>query len=83
MERIIKMLKEDYKTKFRMLNATEEIEQIKESDKNGQGWFNAYQEIDSFLFEELEKAGKEFPIINQDRPELNTIEAIKTLLNGG
>jgi len=61
---------------------TEEIKQLKKSGKNGQGWFNAYQEIDSFLFKELEKIGKEFPIINQDRPELNTIEAIKVLLNG-
>ena len=61
----------------------EEIEQLKESDKNGQNWFNAYQEIDSFLFDELEKIGKEFPIIDQDKPELNTIEAIKVLLNGG
>ena len=60
-----------------------EIEQLKESDKNGQDWFNAYQEIDSFLFEELEKVGKDFPIISQDKPELNTIEAIKVLLNGG
>ncbi|MFW6246834.1 MAG: hypothetical protein ACOC22_01515 [bacterium] len=62
---------------------TEEIEQLKESDSNGQNWFNAYQEIDRFLFEELEKVGKEFPIVDQDRPELNTIEAIKVLLNGG
>lgn len=61
----------------------EEIEQLKESDRNGQNWFNSYQEIDTFLFEELEKIGKEFPIINQDKPELNTIEAIKVLLNGG
>lgn len=61
----------------------EEIEQLKESDRNGQNWFNAYQEIDSFLFNELDKIGKEFPIINQDKPELNTIEAIKVLLNGG
>ena len=61
----------------------EEIEKLKESDKNGQNWFNAYQEIDSFLFDELEKIGKEFPIIDQDKPELNTIEAIKVLLNGG
>ena len=61
----------------------EEIDQLKESDKNGQNWFNAYQEIDSFLFDELEKIGKEFPIIDQDKPELNTIEAIKVLLNGG
>lgn len=61
----------------------EEIEQLQESDRNGQNWFNAYQEIDSFLFDELEKIGKEFPIINQDKPELNTIEAIKVLLNGG
>lgn len=61
----------------------EEIEQLKESERNGQNWFNSYQEIDTFLFEELEKIGKEFPIINQVKPELNTIEAIKVLLNGG
>ena len=62
---------------------TKEIEQLKESDRNGQNWFNAYQEIDTFLFNQLEKVGKEFPILDQDRPELNTIEAIKVLLNGG
>lgn len=61
----------------------EEIEQLKESDRNGQNWFNAYQEIDSFLFDELGKIGKEFPIIDQDKPEINTIEAIMVLLNGG
>ena len=62
---------------------TKEIEQLKESDRNGQNWFNAYQEIDTFLFNQLEKVGKEFPTLDQDRPELNTIEAIKVLLNGG
>ena len=51
--------------------------------ENGQDWFNAYQEIDNFLFNELEKIGKEFPIVSQEKPELNTIEAIKALLNGG
>jgi len=61
----------------------EEIEQLKQSDRNGKNWFNAYQEIDIFLFNELEKIGKEFPVINQEKPELNTIEAIKILLNGG
>ena len=43
-------------------------------------WFNAYQEVDDFLFEQLDKKGKEFPIINENKPQLNTIEAIKILL---
>jgi hypothetical protein len=60
---------------------SKEIRELKESDRNGQDWFNAYQEIDSFLFKELCKIGKEFPIIDKVRPELNTIEAIKLLIN--
>ena len=60
---------------------TKEIKELIESEKNGQDWFNAYGEIDDFLFNELDKVGKEFPIIDEDKPELNTIEAIKLLLN--
>ena len=60
---------------------TKEIKQLLESDKNGQGWFNSYQEIDLFLFNELDKKGKEFPIIDNNKPEINTIEAIRLLLN--
>lgn len=57
----------------------QEIEQLQESDQNGQHWFNAYGEIDQFLFTELENIGIGFPIVS-DRPELNTIEAIKLLM---
>ena len=59
----------------------EQIKELIESDKNGQIWSYAYGEIDDFLFNELGKAGKEFPIIDEDKPELNTIEAIKLLID--
>ncbi len=44
-------------------------------------WFNAYGEVDQFIFDELDKIGKEFPIVDKAKPELNTIEAIKILIN--
>ena len=59
----------------------EQIKELIESDKNGQIWFYAYGEIDDFLFNELDKVGEEFPIIDEDKPELNTIEAIKLLID--
>lgn len=64
---------------MKKINKTE-IDKLIESDKNGQAWFNAYQDIDSFLFKELDKIGKEFPIIDNDNPAINTIEAIKILI---
>ena len=29
--------------------------ELEESNKNGMDWFNSYQDIDSFLFDELDK----------------------------
>jgi hypothetical protein len=55
--------------------------ELKESNKNGKNWFNAYQEIDSFLFLELERNNLDFPLIKgNDDPSKNTIEAIKMLI---
>ncbi|WP_178985160.1 hypothetical protein [Winogradskyella helgolandensis] len=55
--------------------------ELKESNENGKNWFNAYQEIDSFLFSELERNNLDFPIIKgSDDPSKNTIEAIKMLI---
>ena len=56
--------------------------ELKESNDNGMDWFDAYGEVDQFIFDELDKIGKEFPIVDKDNPELNTIEAIKILING-
>ncbi len=53
---------------------------LEESNRNGMEWFNSYGEVDQFLFDELEKINKDFPIIDEDKPELNTIEAIKLLI---
>ena len=58
-----------------------ELIELKESNENGKQWFNAYQEIDRFLFDELEKSNLDFPIIEgNDDPSKNTIEAIKMLI---
>jgi hypothetical protein len=51
----------------------EESKELIISDNNGKGWFNSYQEVDLFLFQEID----DFPIINEKTPEANTIEAIK------
>ena len=59
---------------------SKKIKQLIESNRNGADWFDSYQEIDSFLFTELGNIGEEFPIINKDKPEINTIEAIKILI---
>lgn len=59
---------------------SKELKELKESNNNGMDWFNAYGEVDGFIFDELVKIGKEFPLDN-DKPELNTIEAIKILIN--
>ena len=42
-------------------------------------WFNSYQDIDNFLFDELDKKGLEF-ITDFEKPELNTIASIKLLM---
>jgi len=54
---------------------------LEEIDKNETDWFRSYSEVDDFLFKQLDTLGKEFPIVDMDRPELNTIEAIKVLNN--
>jgi hypothetical protein len=56
------------------------IKELIESDENGSDWFNAYGEVDYFIFDELSKIGKEFPIVDEHKPELNTVEAIKTII---
>ena len=38
------------------------------------------EEVDYFIFDELSKIGKEFPIVDEHKPELNTVEAIKTII---
>ena len=57
-----------------------DIKELIESDENGSDWFNAYGEVDYFIFDELSKIGKEFPIVDEHKPELNTVEAIKTII---
>lgn len=61
------------------LLSTVELLELQESNKNGMDWFNSYQDIDNFLFDELNKKGLEF-IIDYERPEQNTIASIKLLL---
>ena len=57
-----------------------DIKELIESDENGSDWFNAYGEVDYFIFDELSKIGKEFPIVDEHKRELNTVEAIKTII---
>ena len=57
-----------------------DIKELIESDENGSDWFNAYGEVDYFIFDELSKIGKEFPIVDEHKPELNTVEAIKIII---
>lgn len=56
-----------------------DLSKLEESNKNGMDWFNSYQDIDNFLFEELDKKGLEF-ITEFEKPELNTIASIKLLM---
>ena len=42
-------------------------------------WFNSYQDIDNFLFDELDKKGLEF-VTEFEKPESNTIASIKLLM---
>lgn len=60
-------------------NYPEDFKELKESNDNGMDWFDSYGEVDDFIFKELDKIGKEFPTPDKDRPEINTIEAIKIL----
>ncbi len=58
----------------------EELEELIKSEENGKAWFNSYQEVDNFLFNELEELNIDFPLVDyNDLPEINTIEAIKLL----
>jgi hypothetical protein len=57
-----------------------DIKELIESDENGSDWFNAYGEVDYFIFDELSKIGKEFPIVDEHKPELNTLEVIKIII---
>lgn len=56
-----------------------ELQELEESNKNGMDWFNSYQDIDNFIFNELDKKGLEF-ITEFEKPELNTIASIKLLI---
>lgn len=59
--------------------AAVELQELEESNKNGMDWFNSYQDIDNFLFDELDKKGLEF-ITDFEKPHLNTIASIKLLM---
>jgi hypothetical protein len=56
-----------------------DLAELEESNRNGMNWFNSYQDIDNFLFEELDKKGLEF-ITEFEKPELNTIASIRLLM---
>lgn len=56
-----------------------ELQELEESNKNGMDWFNSYQDIDNFLFDELDKKGLEF-VTDFEKPHLNTIASIKLLM---
>lgn len=56
-----------------------ELQELEESNKNGMDWFDSYQDIDNFLFNELDKKGLEF-ITDFEKPHLNTIASIKLLM---
>ena len=55
------------------------LSELEESNRNGMDWFNSYQDIDNFLFDELDKKGLKF-ITEFEKPELNTIASIKLLM---
>ena len=55
------------------------LSELEESNRNGMEWFNSYQDIDNFLFDELGKKGLEF-VTEFEKPELNTIASIKLLM---
>ena len=55
------------------------LSELEKSNRNGMKWFNSYQDIDNFLFDELDKKGLEF-VTEFEKPELNTIASIKLLM---
>ena len=55
------------------------LSELEKRNRNGMKWFNSYQDIDNFLFDELDKKGLEF-ITDFEEPELNTIASIKLLM---
>lgn len=55
------------------------LSELEESNRNGMEWFNSYQDIDNFLFDELDKKGLEF-VTEFEKPELNTTASIKLLM---
>ena len=61
------------------LLTTVALYELEKSNRNGMKWFNSYQDIDNFLFDELDKKGLEF-ITDFEKPELNTIASIKLLM---
>ena len=61
------------------LLTTVALSEIEDSNRNGMDWFNSYQDIDNFLFDELDKKGLKF-ITEFEKPELNTIASIKLLM---
>lgn len=61
------------------LLTTVALSELEESSRNGMDWFNSYQDVDNFLFDELDKKGLEF-ITEFEKPELNTIASIKLLM---
>ena len=50
------------------------------NEKRLRKWFDAYQDVDVFLFFELGRKGLDFPIKSQKHPQKNTIAAIKLLI---
>lgn len=56
-----------------------ELQELEESNRNGMDWFDSYQDVDNFLFNELDKKGLEF-VTNFEKPHLNTIASIKLLM---
>lgn len=56
-----------------------ELQELEESNRNGMDWFDSYQDVDNFLFNELDKRGLEF-VTNFEKPHLNTIASIKLLM---
>jgi len=55
------------------------LSELEKSNRNGMKWFNSYQDIDNFLFDELDKKGLEF-VTEFEKPESNTIASIKLLI---
>ena len=71
--------KADCGNKSKPLLTAVDLLELEESNKNGMDWFNSYQDIDNFLFEELDKKGLDF-VTEFEKPHLNTIASIKLLM---